>query len=122
MRFNNAIPPSLLALCFVLLQVEYILKKDKETGTVTCLTEDVDQRELELLFTGLLVALFCLFWSENKDFVLLNLVSYFLYNLYYISGHKRPLYNPKLFITGKSIILKKIGQFSRLLSLLGMFS
>ena len=27
---------------------------------------------------------------------LLNLVSYFLYNLYYTAGRKRPLYNPKL--------------------------
>ena len=45
--FNNVIPPSLSVLCLFLLQVEYVLKKDEETGTVMCLTDDIYQREFE---------------------------------------------------------------------------
>ncbi len=49
------------------------------------------------MFIGAFNHCILLFWSENKDIALLNLVSYFLYNLYYTAGRKRPLYNPKLY-------------------------
>ena len=66
---------------------------------MTCLVEEVHRRGLSSSYVMLLVLLItvtCLFWSENKDIALLNLVSYFSYNMYYTAGSKRPLYNPQL--------------------------